>query len=115
MTIPEAVELVIQAGAMARGGELFVLDMGSPVKILELAERMVRLSGLSLQDEANPGGDIAIEITGLRPGEKLFEELLIDGEVTGTLQPRIWQMKEGALDVRALEGELAKLESTGHD
>lgn len=115
MTISEAVELVIQAGAMARSGELFVLDMGSPVKIRELAERMVHLSGLSLRDEANPGGDIAIEITGLRPGEKLFEELLIDGEVTGTLHPRIWQMKEGVLDVRALEGELGKLESTGHD
>ena len=76
---------------------------------------MVHLSGLSSRGEANPGGDIAIEITGLRPGEKFFEELLIDGEVTGTLHPRIWQMKEGALDVRALEGELAKLESTGHD
>jgi FlaA1/EpsC-like NDP-sugar epimerase len=115
MTIPEAVELVIQAGAMAHGGELFVLDMGSPVKIRELAERMVRLTGLSVRDDANPGGDIAIEVTGLRPGEKLHEELLIDGEVTGTVHPRILQMRERAMDLRVLEGELARLEGVGHD
>lgn len=115
MTIPEAVELVIQAGAMARGGELFVLDMGSAVKIRELAERMVRLTGVSVRDEANPAGDIAIEITGLRPGEKLHEELLIDGEVTGTVHPRILQMRERAMDLRALEAELGRLEGVGHD
>ncbi len=115
MTIPEAVELVIQAGAMAQGGELFVLDMGSPVKIRDLAERMVRLTGLSVRDEVNPAGDIAIEVTGLRPGEKLHEELLIDGEVTGSVHPRILQMRERAVDLRTLEAELARLEGAGHD
>jgi FlaA1/EpsC-like NDP-sugar epimerase len=77
MTIPEAAQLVIQAGAMAKGGDVFVLDMGEPVRIMDLSIRMIELSGLTLRDEANPDGDIAIEITGLRPGEKLFEELLI--------------------------------------
>jgi FlaA1/EpsC-like NDP-sugar epimerase len=115
MIIPEAVELVIQAGAMARGGELFILEMGSPVKIRDLAERMVRLTGLSVRDEANPSGDIAIEVTGLRPGEKLHEELLIDGEVTGSDHPRILRMKESAMDLRTFEAELARLESAGHD
>ena len=115
MTIHEAVELVIQAGAMARGGELFVLDMGSSVKIRDLAERMVRLTGLSVRDEANPAGDIAIKVTGLRPGEKLHEELLIDGEVTGSIHPRILQMRERAVDLRMIEAELARLEGVGHD
>ena len=115
MIIPEAVELVIQAGAMARGGELFVLDMGSPVKIRDLAERMVRLTGLSVRDEANPAGDIAIEVTGLRSGEKLHEELLIDGEVTGSVHPRILQMRERAVDLHMLEAELARLAGAGHD
>jgi FlaA1/EpsC-like NDP-sugar epimerase len=77
MTIPEAAQLVIQAGAMAHGGDVFVLDMGEPVRIIDLARTMVELSGLTVRDECNPDGDIAIEITGLRPGEKLFEELLI--------------------------------------
>ncbi|HCJ6188639.1 TPA: polysaccharide biosynthesis protein, partial [Citrobacter freundii] len=77
MTIPEASQLVIQAGAMARGGDVFVLDMGDPVRIYDLATRMVKLSGLTIKDESNPDGDIEISITGLRPGEKLYEELLI--------------------------------------
>ncbi|EPC9036698.1 polysaccharide biosynthesis protein, partial [Shigella sonnei] len=77
MTIPEASQLVIQAGAMGHGGDVFVLDMGDPVKIYDLAKRMIRLSGLSVRDDKNPDGDIAIEVTGLRPGEKLYEELLI--------------------------------------
>jgi FlaA1/EpsC-like NDP-sugar epimerase len=115
MTIREAVELVIQAGAMAKGCELFVLDMGAPVRIRDLAERLVRLSGRSVRDEANPHGDIAIEITGLRPGEKLQEELLIDGDVAGTMHPRIMQMKEKLVDPVPLEAELAKLEGEGHD
>src|SRR4029453_19256748 len=103
MTIREAVELVIQAGAMARGGELFVLDMGVPVKISELAQKMVRLSGRSIRDEQTPDGDIAIEITGLRAGEKLHEELLIDGSATGTLHPRILEVKESIGDLLQLE------------
>ena len=78
MTIPEASQLVIQAGAMAKGGEVFVLDMGESVKIMDLARRMIELSGLTVKDEQNPDGDIEIEITGLRPGEKLYEELLIN-------------------------------------
>ena len=111
MTIREAVELVIQAGAMAKGGELFVLDMGAPVKISELAQKMVRLSGRSIRDEHNPGGDIAIEITGLRPGEKLHEELLIDGSATGTLHARIVEVKETLADLAQLEAELMRVES----
>ena len=82
MTIPEASQLVIQAGAMGKGGDVFVLDMGDPVKITDLAEKMIRLSGLTVMDKLNPDGDIAIEYTGLRPGEKLFEELLIGDDVT---------------------------------
>ncbi|MJD17898.1 polysaccharide biosynthesis protein, partial [Shigella sonnei] len=84
MTIPEASQLVIQAGAMGHGGDVFVLDMGDPVKIYDLAKRMIRLSGLSVRDDKNPDGDIAIEVTGLRPGEKLYEELLIGDSVQGT-------------------------------
>jgi FlaA1/EpsC-like NDP-sugar epimerase len=75
MTIPEAAQLVLQAGAMAVGGDVFVLDMGQPVKIIDLARRIVHLSGLSVRDSSNPDGDVEIEITGLRPGEKLYEEL----------------------------------------
>ena len=89
MTIPEAVQLVVQAGAMAKGGEVFVLDMGEPVRIYDLAERMVQLSGLSLKNEQNPNGDIEIKITGLRPGEKLFEELLIEEGSKPSAHPRI--------------------------
>lgn len=84
MTIPEAVELVIQAGAMAQGGEVFVLDMGEPVRIYDLAVKMIKLSGLQLLDDDNPEGDIEIQFTGLRPGEKLYEELILDGEFSST-------------------------------
>jgi len=115
MTIREAVELVIQAGAMATGSELFVLDMGTPVKIKDLAEKMVRLSGRSIRDAKNPDGDIAIEITGLRPGEKMHEELLIDGDAVGTLHPRILEMKESTADLASLEAELSRMESSVHD
>jgi len=115
MTIREAVELVIQAGAMAKGCDLFVLDMGMPVRIGELAERLVRLSGRTVRNEHNPGGDIAIEVTGLRPGEKLHEELLIDGDITGTLHPRILQARESTLSVAAIEADLARLEPDGRD
>jgi UDP-N-acetylglucosamine 4,6-dehydratase len=115
MTIREAVELVIQAGAMATGSELFVLDMGTPVKIEDLAEKMVRLSGRSIRDAKNPHGDIAIEVTGLRPGEKLHEELLIDGDTVGTMHPRILEMKESTADIAALEAELLRVEGNPHD
>ena len=114
MTIREAVELVIQAGAMASGGELFVLDMGTPVRINDLAEKMVRLSGRSIRDATNPDGDIAIDVTGLRPGEKMHEELLIDGDATGTLHPRIWQVMEAGLSVEYLERDLESLSLGGH-
>lgn len=94
MTIPEAAQLVIQAGAMARGGEVFVLDMGAPIKIYNLASSMIRLMGFSMCDEANPEGDIEIQVTGLRPGEKLYEELLIGADSTGTSHPMVMQAHE---------------------
>ncbi len=94
MTIPEAAQLVIQAGAMGLGGDVFVLDMGSPVKIVDLAEKMVHLSGLSIRSEKNPHGDITIEYTGLRPGEKLYEELLIGDNVSPTEHPMIMRASE---------------------
>lgn len=94
MTIPEAAELVLQAGAMAHGGDVFVLDMGSPVKIIDLARRMIQLSGYTVCDDANPNGDIEIEITGLRPGEKLYEELLIGDNPEGTAHERIMKARE---------------------
>jgi len=94
MTIPEAAQLVIQAGSMARGGDVFVLDMGDPVKIHDLAYRMINLMGLSVRDEANPDGDIEIQFTGLRPAEKLYEELLIGANVTGTDHLRIMRADE---------------------
>jgi FlaA1/EpsC-like NDP-sugar epimerase len=94
MTIPEAAQLVIQAGAMATGGEVFVLDMGDPVKIVDLAERMIELSGLSLRNEANPDGDIEIAVVGLRPGEKLYEELLIGDNPEFTSHTRILRARD---------------------
>ena len=95
MTIPEAAQLVIQAGAMAHGGEVFVLDMGEPVKIMDLAKRMITLSGLKVKDQNNPNGDIEIIIAGLRPGEKLYEELIIDGDnIEKTQHPLIMKAKE---------------------
>lgn len=97
MTIPEAAQLVIQAGSMARGGDVFVLDMGKPVKIADLARRMVNLMGLTVRDETNPDGDIEIAFTGLRPAEKLYEELLIGNNVSGTDHPMIMRAVEHAL------------------
>jgi len=94
MTIPEAAQLVIQAGAMSEGGEVFVLDMGQPVRIIDLATTMVRLAGLSVKDSANPLGDIEIREVGLRPGEKLYEELLIDDNAETTLHERIMRANE---------------------
>ena len=97
MTIREAAELVIQAGSMGRGGDVFVLDMGKPVRIQDLAHRMVNLMGLSVQDEDHPDGDIPIEYVGLRPAEKLYEELLIGSNATGTEHPRIMRADEDFL------------------
>jgi FlaA1/EpsC-like NDP-sugar epimerase len=97
MTIPEAAQLVLQAGSMGLGGDVFVLDMGSPVRIVELAEKMIHLSGLSVRNESNPDGEIAIVFTGLRPGEKLYEELLIGENVTPTQHPMILSANEACL------------------
>ncbi|MGB1221144.1 MAG: polysaccharide biosynthesis protein [Alcanivoracaceae bacterium] len=110
MTIPEAAQLVLQAGAMATGGEVFVLDMGEPVRIQDLAQTMVRLMGMSVRDDDNPDGDIAIVFTGLRPGEKLYEELLIGESSVGTAHPRILQAQEERLDWPAMAVLLAALE-----
>jgi len=102
MTIPEAAQLVIQAGAMARGGDVFVLDMGEPVKIQDLARRMIRLMGLTVRDDENPDGDVEIEYTGLRPAEKLYEELMIGTDVSGTSHPRIMRANEEYIESAAL-------------
>ena len=99
MSIPEAVELVLQSGAMAKGGDVFVLDMGEPIKIIDLAYKMIHLSGLTPIDNENPDGDIKIEFTGLRPGEKLYEELLIGSDVVQSEHPRIMQAKENKLSL----------------
>jgi FlaA1/EpsC-like NDP-sugar epimerase len=110
MTIPEAAQLVIQAGAMAKGGDVFVLDMGQPVKIMDLARRMVELSGLKVKDIHNPDGDIEIEVTGLRPGEKLYEELLIGDNPKPTAHPRIMKAREEFLPWAELQIKLDALE-----
>lgn len=110
MTIPEAAQLVIQAGSMGQGGEVYVLDMGKPVKILDLARRMVHLSGLEVRDEAHPDGDIAIEVVGLRPGEKLYEELLIGENVEGTSHPLIMRAYEHEVPWPVLTEQLATLD-----
>jgi len=109
MTIPEAAQLVIQAGSMGQGGDVFVLDMGKPVKIVELAEKMIHLSGFSVRSERNPTGDIAIEFTGLRPGEKLYEELLIGDNVEPTRHPMIMSANEDCLPWSVLKGRLEAL------
>ena len=112
MSIPEAAELVIQAGAMGEGGEIFVLDMGDPVKILDLAKRMVRLSGLEVRDNSNPEGDIEIVFTGLRDGEKLYEELLIGDNVSSTEHKGIMQASEEYLEWEKVEGLLEQLRAS---
>jgi len=111
MTIPEAAQLVIQAGAMAQGGEVFVLEMGQPVRIQDLARRMIELSGLTTRDAANPDGDIEIVVTGLRPGEKLFEELLIGENPQPTAHPRIMKAQEDFLPWSVLDTQLHALNS----
>ena len=109
MTVHEAAQLVIQAGAIARGGEVFLLNMGEPVKILDLARRMVEMSGLTLKDHLNPDGDIEIQITGLRPGEKLYEELLIGNNPEPTVHPLIIKSNEEFLTLPEFAEKLEKL------
>ncbi|AYF87477.1 MULTISPECIES: nucleoside-diphosphate sugar epimerase/dehydratase [unclassified Pseudomonas] len=109
MTIPEAAQLVIQAGSMGQGGDVFVLDMGQPVKIAELAEKMIHLSGLTVRSDRSPSGDIAIEFTGLRPGEKLYEELLIGDNVSPTDHPMIMRANEEHLPWEAFKRVLTEL------
>ncbi|QEZ45139.1 polysaccharide biosynthesis protein [Cupriavidus oxalaticus] len=109
MLIPEAAQLVIQAGAMARGGEVFVLDMGKPVRILDLARTMIEMSGLVERTRKNPAGDIEIKVVGLRPGEKLYEELLIGGDVTPSEHERILCSHEPFLEQTVLEQHLVRL------
>ena len=109
MSIPEAVQLVMQAGAMAKGGDVFVLDMGDPIKILDLAYRMIHLSGLKPIDTSNPDGDIKVKFTGLRPGEKLYEELLIGDDVIQSEHPRIMQAREEKLPLDILEKKVKEI------
>ena len=110
MTIPEAANLVIQAGAMAEGGEVFVLDMGKPVKIVDLARRMIHLSGYEVKDTANPSGDIEIVYSGLRPGEKLYEELIIgDDNIEPTQHSLIMQAREHSFGLSDIENTFAQL------
>ncbi len=111
MTIPEAAQLVIQAGAMSKGGDVFVLDMGEPVRIMDLARRMIELSGLTVRDSNNRDGDIEIEIAGLRPGEKLYEELLIGDNPQGTNHPKIMRAHEEFMEWDALEVKLREIEN----
>ncbi|ATG74601.1 hypothetical protein AN401_12675 [Zobellella denitrificans] len=115
MTIPEAAQLVIQAGAMGRGGDVFVLDMGEPVRIIDLARKMVRLMGYEVKDKQNPDGDIEIRVTGLRPGEKLYEELLIGADEQPTLHPRIRAAREVHLPWPEVARLLDELEQACED
>jgi FlaA1/EpsC-like NDP-sugar epimerase len=110
MTIKEAAELVIQASAMSEGGDVFVLDMGDSVKIIDLAKKMINLSGLKLKEGNNREGDISIEITGLRPGEKLYEELLIGNNSELTIHPKIFRAREDFLKWEILKPDLVNLE-----
>ena len=109
MTIPEAVELVIQASAMGKGGDVFVLDMGEPIRINDLAIKMIQLSGLQVRDKDNPDGDIEIKFIGLRPGEKLFEELLVGDNTQKTENPLIMRAEEIMIDWKLLKPILDKL------
>lgn len=110
MTIPEASQLVIQAGAMGKGGDVFVLDMGEPIKIVDLATKMIHLSGFKVKDNENPAGDIEIQFSGLRPGEKLYEELLIGDSVQGTEHSRIMMASEDSLTWDELSAMISKID-----
>jgi FlaA1/EpsC-like NDP-sugar epimerase len=109
MTIPESAQLVIQAGAMGQGGDVFVLDMGEPIRIVDLAKRMIHLSGLKIKDEIHPEGDVEISYTGLRPGEKLYEELLIGDNVSDTSHSRIMRAEEEVIPWEQLSKRLEQL------
>ena len=110
MTILEAAQLVLQAGAMAEGGEVFLLDMGEPARIMDLAQRMIKLSGLAVVEGNDSAGDIRIEITSMRPGEKLHDELLLNGKAVDTAHPRILRARETYLTLDELERHLKELE-----
>ena len=114
MTIPEAAALVLQAGAMGQGGDVFVLDMGVPIKIAELARKMIHLSGMEVRDDLNLEGDIEIQFSGLRPGEKLYEELLIGDNVTGTEHPLIMRAEEMELPWSFLQKKLQQVDVASH-
>lgn len=114
MTVPEAAQLVIQAGSLAVGGDIFVLDMGKSVKIDEMARHMIQLSGLTVADDLNPDGDIEIVYPGLRSGEKLYEELLIDGDVSGTRHSRIMCANESSLSLSELASYIERLGQIAH-
>jgi len=109
MSIPEAAELVIQAGAMGEGGDVFVLDMGESVRIVDLAKRLINLSGLEVKDESHQNGDIEIIFTGLRPGEKLYEELLIGDKVSKTDHLQILRAEEEFISKEKIERFVSKL------
>jgi FlaA1/EpsC-like NDP-sugar epimerase len=110
MSIPEAVQLVIQASLMAKGGEVFVLDMGEPIRIFELAKQLIQLMGKSLKDESNPEGEIEIQEVGLRPGEKLYEELLIGNQPVETEHPKIMAARESMIPWTELSVHLNELQ-----
>jgi FlaA1/EpsC-like NDP-sugar epimerase len=110
MTIPEASQLVLQAGSMGAGGEVFVLDMGEPVKIADLARKMIHLMGMEEKTKENPDGDIEVAFTGLRPGEKLYEELLIGDDPQGTSHPRIMMAREASMGWDRVEDLLNQLQ-----
>ena len=110
MAISEAAYLVVVAGSFAQGGDVFVLDMGVPVKIKDLAHRMIEISGYSVKDDTNPNGDIEVITTGLRPGEKLYEELLIDAETLNTPHPKIMGAKENSLDPKVMKTLFSRIE-----
>ena len=111
MSIPEAVQLILQAGAMGQGGEVFVLDMGDPVRIADLARNMIRLAGRTVRDASNPEGDIEVVFTGMRPGEKMFEELVIGAELRPTAHPAVMVAVEGFEAWRSLETRVQRLEA----
>ena len=112
MSIPEAVQLVLQAGSMAKGLDVFVLDLVDPIKFLDLAYRMIHLSGLKPIDNNNPDGDIKIKFTGLRPGEKLYEELLIGDDVIQSKHPRIMQAREEKLSLEKVLEFIEKIKKS---